>query len=74
MSERQGKIVDTISGPKGVSRLIRDGAHLCDLKLEIEVEKSWFREHVRFTVSGGESNLRRCQEGIRTTVACYQAD
>ena len=71
--ERIGTITSYGSAPRwaGFSELIKDICHVEGLKLDIDISKSWFRERVRFKVTGKYSALKRFKRIFDDSMADY---
>lgn len=65
---------DLIEGPRwaGISGFIKDTAFLFGLKLNIDVDKGWLRETVRFEVEGGENAVAKFKTTLYDAMADYQ--
>jgi len=67
MEERIGTLRSVAEGPRWAKfpNILRNRCYVLGLELEMEVDKGWFTEKVRFTIKGGESALRKIKREIR---------
>lgn len=72
--EREGTLKSMIEAPRwaGASKFIKNLAWELGLELQIEVDKGFIRETVRYKVSGTESKLRNFQRIFEQSCAEYQ--
>ncbi len=70
-----GTIRSSIEGPRWAKfrSVVRGVGWERDLELELEIEKGWVRETVRFKVVGTETKLRRFMKILDESVNEYNA-
>jgi len=76
MGERIGILSNCVEGPRWAAfpKFLRDACFMYDLNIiQMDIDKGWVRETVRFKVEGTESNLRRLQKAIEIGVEEYNA-
>jgi len=68
------KYRDMIEAPRwaGGSRLVRDLAWGYDLKLDIQIDKGWIRETVRFAVEGDDQKVINFKKDLYASIEDYQ--
>lgn len=73
--ERIGTIRSSIEGPRWAKfpSFLKDICWKMDLALELETEKGWVRETVRFKVVGTETKLRKFMRILDENINEYNA-
>ena len=73
MPERIGTITSYFEGPRWAAfpSYIKTTCHMLGLKLDMEVDKGFLRETVRFKVVGPESALRQFNAQLEADVTDY---
>lgn len=65
---------DMIEAPRwaGAQKLVRDLAWGYELKLEIQADKGWLRETVRFSVEGDDRKVDKFKRDLYASIEDYQ--
>ena len=71
--ERHGTIRGTVEGPRWAKfpQFLRDRCFILGVELEMEIDKGWIRENVRFKIEGNESKVRRIMREIKESIEVY---
>lgn len=72
--EREGTLKSWIEAPRwaGASKFIKNLAWELGLQLQIDIDKGFFTETVRFKVSGTESKLKQFSNTYANSISHYQ--
>lgn len=74
MAERIGTLKSYVEGPRWASfpEFLKNACFMYDLKIvQMDIDKGFIRETVRFEVSGTESNLNRLKNAIEAGIEEY---
>ena len=74
MTERIGTLKSYVEGPRwaGFPKFLKDACFMYDLKIvQMDIDKGFIRETVRYKVEGTESNLMRLKKAIEISIEEY---
>ena len=71
--ELTGTIRSAVEGPRWAKlpQFLRDRCFILGLELEMEIDKGWICENVRFEIEGPESKLRRFKRELEESIEAY---
>lgn len=73
---KQHKFKSVIEGPRwaGLSTFMKNSAHMAGVELDLDIDKGWFTETIRFTVQGTKEKVLSFLKAMDRSVEAYNSD